>query len=291
MTGAGGILGGTSVYPFERFTERAKKTLTFAQEEAERSRHSYIGTEHILLGLLREQEGDAAEVLKELRIDIATVRQTIASVVGRTERIIIQQIIPTSRVKQVIEIAFDEARRMGHDSVDTGHLLMALVIEGEGIAAHVLEDMGARANVVVAELEKRWGLQPSGMGKRSQPKKMRFPALPRMRLAQMRTVAGFKPVPPAASDTETLHRLLTTPQFADLMRRRGFDVDRLVNELAKPPDQVVKLRADLAVARSHLADAVGQADYERAAQVQKTLNALSGRLKAAEHVWLKSISG
>ncbi|MGH7882751.1 MAG: ATP-dependent Clp protease ATP-binding subunit, partial [Candidatus Dormibacteraceae bacterium] len=140
-------------YPFERFTERAKKVLTLAQEEAERSHHSYIGTEHLLLGLLREGEGLAAKVLNNLGVEISKVRQTIESVLGRNERIIIQQIIPTSRVKKVIEISFEEARRMGHNYVGTEHLLLGLLIEGEGIAAHVLEDLGASLEKVRAEIE------------------------------------------------------------------------------------------------------------------------------------------
>ncbi|MEP7105526.1 MAG: ATP-dependent Clp protease ATP-binding subunit [Chloroflexota bacterium] len=142
------------MYPFERFTERAKKVLTLAQEEAERSHHSYIGTEHLLLGLLREGEGLAAKVLNNLGVEIGKVRQTIESVLGRNERIIIQQIIPTSRVKKVIEISFEEARRMGHNYVGTEHLLLGLLLEGEGIAAHVLEDLGATLDEVRAEIER-----------------------------------------------------------------------------------------------------------------------------------------
>src|SRR5713101_1095393 len=144
----------STMYPFERFTERAKKVLTLAQEEAERSHHSYIGTEHLLLGLLREGEGLAAKVLNNLGVEIGKVRQTIESVLGRNERIIIQQIIPTSRVKKVIEISFEEARRVGHNYVGTEHLLLGLLIEGEGIAAHVLEDLGATLEKVRSEIER-----------------------------------------------------------------------------------------------------------------------------------------
>lgn len=141
------------MYPFERFTERAKKVLTLAQEEAERSHHSYIGTEHLLLGLLREGEGIAARVLNNLGVEIDRVRSTIESVLGRNERIIIQQIIPTSRVKKVIEISFEEARRMGNNYVGTEHLLLGLLIEGEGIAAHVLDDLGANLEKVRGEID------------------------------------------------------------------------------------------------------------------------------------------
>jgi ATP-dependent Clp protease ATP-binding subunit ClpA len=142
------------MYPFERFTEHAKKVLTIAQEEAARSRHSYIGTEHILLGLLRDMDGVGAQVLINLGLDADQVRQTIESVLGRNERIIIQQIIPTSRVKKVIEISFEEARRMGNNYVGTEHLLLGLLVEGEGIAAHVLVDLGAPLAKVRAEIER-----------------------------------------------------------------------------------------------------------------------------------------
>jgi ATP-dependent Clp protease ATP-binding subunit ClpC len=141
------------VYPFERFTEKAKKVLTLAQDEAEKSHHSYIGTEHLLLGLLREGEGLAAKVLANLGVEIDKVRDTIDSVLGRNERIIVQQIIPTSRVKKVIEIAFEEAKRMNNTYVGTEHLLLGLLIEGEGIAAHVLEDLGANLDKVRHELD------------------------------------------------------------------------------------------------------------------------------------------
>ncbi|HUY55880.1 MAG TPA: ATP-dependent Clp protease ATP-binding subunit [Candidatus Nanopelagicaceae bacterium] len=141
------------MYPFERFTEKAKKVLTLAQDEAEKSHHSYIGTEHLLLGLLREGDGLAAKVLANLGVEIDKVRTTIESVLGRNERIIVQQIIPTSRVKKVIEIAFEEAKRMNNTYVGTEHLLLGLLIEGEGIAAHVLEDLGANLEKVRTELD------------------------------------------------------------------------------------------------------------------------------------------
>ncbi len=143
------------MYPFERFSASAKTALTLAQEEAERSSHSYIGTEHLLLGLLREGEGLAGKVLTNLGVEITKVRKAIESVLGRNERIIIQQLIPTSRTKKVIEIAFQEARDTGHQTVGTDHLLLALLTEGEGIAAHVLRDLGATLARVRAEVNRQ----------------------------------------------------------------------------------------------------------------------------------------
>ncbi len=139
------------IYPFERFTESAKRALTMAQEEAQRLHHPYIGSEHLLLGLLREDAGLAAKVLKNLGAEITTVRSTIESVLGRNEPVI-QQIAPTSRVKKVIEISFEEARLMGTNYVGTEHLLLGLLIEGEGVAAQVLGDLGANLDTVREEL-------------------------------------------------------------------------------------------------------------------------------------------
>jgi ATP-dependent Clp protease ATP-binding subunit ClpC len=143
------------VFPFERFTERAKKVLALAQEEAEKSHHSYVGTEHVLLGLLREGDGTAAKVLSNLGVEIDKVRRTVESLLGRDKRLVVQQqIIPTSRVKKVIEISFEEARRMGHNYVGSEHLLLGLLAEGEGIAAQVLQDLGASLDKVRAEIER-----------------------------------------------------------------------------------------------------------------------------------------
>ncbi|MGC2296495.1 MAG: Clp protease N-terminal domain-containing protein [Candidatus Dormiibacterota bacterium] len=141
------------MYPFERFTEKAKKALTLAQEEAQKSHHSYIGTEHLLLGLMREEEGLAAKALANLGVEIDKVRDTIDSVLGRNQQIIVEQIIPTSRVKKVIEFAFEEAKRMNSGHVGTEHLLLGLLIEGEGIAAHVLNDLGATLDQVRHEID------------------------------------------------------------------------------------------------------------------------------------------
>jgi hypothetical protein len=103
---------------------------------------------------MREEEGLAAKALASLGLEIGAVRSTIESVLGRNQRIIIQQIIPTSRVKRVIELAFEEARRMGNTYAGSEHLLLGLLVEGEGIAAHVLEDFGANLEKVRAEIDR-----------------------------------------------------------------------------------------------------------------------------------------
>ena len=143
-----------TMYPFERFSERAKKVLTLAQEEADRAHHSYIGTEHLLLGLMREHEGLGARVLADLGVDITTVRHAVEHVIGRNERVQIMQIIPTSRVKKVIEYSFEEAQRERRPLVGTEHLLIGLLIERDGIAGHILQDLGVTKDKVRAGVER-----------------------------------------------------------------------------------------------------------------------------------------
>lgn len=128
---------------FDRFTERARRVLSLAQEEAQRFQHNYIGTEHLLLGLIREGEGVGARVLRNMGVDLADVRQSVEKIIGRGDRVVLGgEIGLTPRAKKVMELAVDEARRMEHHYIGTEHLLLGLVREGEGIAAGVLENLG-----------------------------------------------------------------------------------------------------------------------------------------------------
>ncbi len=133
---------------FDKFTERARRVLSLAQEEAQRFQHNYIGTEHLLLGLVREGEGVAAQVLRKLGVELNKVRSTIEHIIGRGDRIVLGQIGLTPRAKKVIELAIDEARRLNHQYIGTEHLLLGLVREGEGIAAGVLESLGVNLEKV-----------------------------------------------------------------------------------------------------------------------------------------------
>jgi ATP-dependent Clp protease ATP-binding subunit ClpC len=128
---------------FERFTERARRVIILAQEEAKRLNHSAVGTEHILLGIIREGEGVASKVLESLNINPDRVRAEIESAIGRGERTPYEEVAFTPRAKKVLELALDEARRLGHNYIGTEHLLLGLIREGEGVAARVLEAMGA----------------------------------------------------------------------------------------------------------------------------------------------------
>ena len=127
---------------FEKFSERARRVLTIAQEEARKLNHNYIGTEHILLGLVREEEGVAAKVLTNLGASLNKVRQAVEFISGRGERPSTGETGLTPRAKRVIELAIDEARQLSHNYIGTEHLLLGLLREGEGVAAGVLDSLG-----------------------------------------------------------------------------------------------------------------------------------------------------
>ncbi|MDP6606961.1 MAG: ATP-dependent Clp protease ATP-binding subunit [Dehalococcoidia bacterium] len=136
---------------FDKFTERARRVLTLAQEEAQRFNHNYIGTEHLLLGLVREGDGVAAKVLSNLGVELNKVRSAVEFIIGRGDKQSSGEIGLTPRAKKVIELAVDEARRLSHSYIGTEHVLLGLVREGEGIAAGVLESLGVNLERVRGE--------------------------------------------------------------------------------------------------------------------------------------------
>jgi len=136
---------------FEKFSERARRVLSLAQEEAQRFNHNYIGTEHILLGLARETDGVAARVLSGLGVELSKVRSAVEFIIGRGERPSPGDIGLTPRAKKVIELAVDEARRLSHHYIGTEHLLIGIMREGEGVAAGVLESLGISLDKVRSE--------------------------------------------------------------------------------------------------------------------------------------------
>ncbi|HET6477731.1 MAG TPA: ATP-dependent Clp protease ATP-binding subunit [Dehalococcoidales bacterium] len=136
---------------FEKFSERARRVLTIAQEEARQMNHSYIGTEHILLGLAREEEGVAAKVLTSLGVSLSKIRSAVEFISSRGERPSTGETGLTPRAKRVIELAIDEARQLVHNYIGTEHLLLGLLREGEGVAAGVLDSLGVTLERARAE--------------------------------------------------------------------------------------------------------------------------------------------
>ena len=133
---------------FERFTDRARRVVVLAQDEARRLNHDYIGTEHLLLGLIHEGKGVAARVLEELGISLAAVRQQVEEIIGTGLEPPDGRIPFTPRAKKVLELSLREALQLGHDYIGTEHILLGLLREGDGVAAQVLVSLGADLNVV-----------------------------------------------------------------------------------------------------------------------------------------------
>jgi ATP-dependent Clp protease ATP-binding subunit ClpA len=137
---------------FERFTPRARQVVVLAQEEARALQHGYIGTEHLLLGLLREEEGVAAQVLGSLGVTIEAARARVLLIVGSGEEASGGQIPFTPRAKKVLELALRESKSLGHNDIGTEHILLGVVREGEGVAARVLLEFDADAEQVRNEV-------------------------------------------------------------------------------------------------------------------------------------------
>jgi ATP-dependent Clp protease ATP-binding subunit ClpC len=131
------------VLVFERFTDRARRVVVFAQEEARMLNHNYIGTEHILLGLIHEGEGVAARALEAMGISLDSARQRVEEIIGQGQAAPAGHIPFTPRAKKVLEEALREALQLGHNYVGTEHILLGLIREGEGVGAQVLRELGA----------------------------------------------------------------------------------------------------------------------------------------------------
>ena len=213
-------------YPFEQFTEDAKRVLVLAQEEAERAQLGFIATEHLLLGMLRLGSGSACRVLATLAVDATLVRNAIRVARGgkRTKS---RQLIPTSLVKRVVEISFEESQRMGTQRVHSGHLLAGLAVEGEGIAGIVLRDMGATADRVVAQVERE--LEAAERG----------PWVRRPKPPATNTADPFEPPPGVAAlrsklaSTRLLYQNAVAAKDGEHALRLASDVNRLGEELDK----------------------------------------------------------
>ena len=147
---AGVAAGAAAASRFDKFTEGAKRVLELAVEEAQRFNHNYIGTEHLLLGLARQEESAVGSegALGTLGVELHKVRRAVEFIIGRGDRIVTGDISLTPRSKRVVQLAIDEAGRLGHREITEQHLLLGLAKEGQGIAAGVLKSLGASTDAV-----------------------------------------------------------------------------------------------------------------------------------------------
>ena len=153
---------------FERFTERARRVVVLAQEEARMLNHNYIGTEHVLLGLIHEGEGVAARALESLGVSLDAVRQQVEEIIGQGQETPSGHIPFTPRAKKVLELSLREALQLGHEYIGTEHILLGLIREGDGVAAQVLVKLGADLNrvrqQVIQLLHGYQGQEPASAG-------------------------------------------------------------------------------------------------------------------------------
>jgi len=227
---------------FEKFSERARRVLSLAQEEAQRFNHNYIGTEHILLGLVRETEGVAARVLLNLSVELVKVRSAVEFIIGRGERPTPGEIGLTPRAKKVIELAVDEARRLSHHYIGTEHLLIGLMREGEGVAAGVLESLGVGLEKVREETNSIIQKQSSGQssGSRSNTRTSRTPALDELGVDLTKRAADGDLDPVVGRDSE-LQRVI------QILSRRTKNNPVLIGEPGVGKTAIVEKLAHLVV--------------------------------------------
>lgn len=256
-----------AMYPFERFSEQSKRVLTKAQEEAERSHKTYIGTEHLLIALFQVDGAVAPRILADLGVEIGSVRGAINEVLGSDPRIAIRQIIPTSRVKRVIEIAFEEARRWGDRHVGTDHLLLAVLIEGEGIAARVLVDLGVTQDRVRDEMSR---LSAAGLRQEALPPETPPPPHP---------TAGGMAMPDPYRMAHGLDDLTAVELLAALLERFGAG--------GPPPPRLLELIAELRRARQRKRAAVSADDYDAAKRHHEDEQRLQAEAAAELEAWRK----
>jgi ATP-dependent Clp protease ATP-binding subunit ClpA len=216
---------------FERFTERARQVVVLAQGEARALRHNYIGTEHLLLGLLREEEGLAARVLESLDITVEEVRAQVARIVGQGDEVTTGQIPFTPRAKKVLEISLREGLSLGHNYIGTEHILLGLVREGEGVGARVLRDFDADAETIRNEVIRRVSARPSG-----EPRPSPFPVVEGA-IDAVESASTFAVAARRAWEYE-IHRLETEATLsAETLNVLGADGWELVAVVAEPSGQ------------------------------------------------------
>jgi ATP-dependent Clp protease ATP-binding subunit ClpC len=230
-----------------RFTERAQRVILIAQEEAKRLNHDYVGTEHLLLGLIALGEGVAAQVLANLGVDLRRVRAEIEKIVGTGDNVMLLGEIPfTPRAKKVLELAVEEAQNMGHNYVGTEHLLLGLIREEEGVAARVLENLGVRLDVVREEVISLLG--------EGQPQQQQQPA------ASGGSGSSSKP----KSKTPTLDEfgrdltVLAREKKSDPVIGRSEEITRLVQILARRTKNNPVLIGDPGVGKTAIVEGLAQ---------------------------------
>ncbi|MDD5085204.1 MAG: ATP-dependent Clp protease ATP-binding subunit [Candidatus Omnitrophica bacterium] len=275
---------------FDRFTERARKVIILAKEEAKRFNHDYIGTEHILLGLIKEGESVAAAVLQNLGLSLDSIRLEVEKLVQFGPSTVVSGDIPfTPKAKKVIELAMDEARRLGHNYIGTEHLLLGLIKEGEGVASHVLMNLGLDLNKVRSEVIKLLGSSTpqAQMGTGGKPK-TKTPALDAFGrdLSQLARDGKLDPVVDRNDEIERVIQILArrTKNNPVLLGEAGVGKTAIVEGLAQRivAGNIPEVLTDKRIVVLDLAMMVAGTKYR--GQFEERIKAVMEEIRRAENV-------
>jgi ATP-dependent Clp protease ATP-binding subunit ClpC len=247
---------------FERFTDRARRVVVLAQEEARMLEHDYIGTEHLLLGLIREGEGVAAKALRALEVDLDTLHREVEALVGRGQQPSPGHIPFTPRAKKALELALRESVQLGHDYIGTEHLLLGLIREGDGPAAQVLKQRGIELNTVRQEVIRLLHGHQGREGRRG------------------RRVVWARPGGQGATLDEISHQLRV------LGARLTAIEEKLGIEESPARQRLRRVDAEIARVRRQKESAIDEQDFERAARLRDEEYRLLTDRRAAEGDWL-----
>ncbi|MCM8763684.1 MAG: AAA family ATPase, partial [Candidatus Omnitrophica bacterium] len=278
---------------FNRFTERARKVVLLAKEEARRFNHDYIGTEHILLGLIREGEGVAAAVLQNLGLNLEGIRLEVEKIVQPGPSTVVSGDIPfTPKAKKVIELAMEEARSLGHNYIGTEHLLLGLIREGEGVAAQVLINLGLDLTKVRRAVMELLGAGSSGSSMYGAPggQKTKTPALDAFGrdLTQLARENKLDPVIGRKEEIERVMQILSrrTKNNPVLLGEAGVGKTAIVEGLAQKivRGDVPEVLRDKRVITLDLALMVAGTKYR--GQFEERIKAVMDEIKRSENVIL-----
>jgi ATP-dependent Clp protease ATP-binding subunit ClpC len=273
----------------DRFTDRVRRVIYFARDEASRLQHDYIGTEHLLLGIVREGEGIAAKVLSKLDLDFEQIQQAVESMVTKSgASLTIGEIPFTPRAKRVLELAIEEARLLGHNYVGTEHLLLGLIREGEGVAAQVLSDLGVDRKRVREEVLKLLGPSTTMKTRKAKKEKSDSPNLDQFGrdLAQMARENKLDPIIGRDSEIERLIQVLTRRKKNNpvLIGEPGVGKTAIAEGLAQRivENQVPEILKDKRIVTLDLASVVAGTKYR--GQFEERLKSIINELRETDEI-------
>lgn len=271
---------------WEPFTERARRSIVLAQEEAQRLGNNYIGTEHLLLGIISEGESVAAKVLENLGVNLQKVRGEVEAIVGKGSQTTQQEMVFTPRAKRVIELAFEEARALAHNYIGTEHLLLGLVREGEGVAARVLSNLGIDPAKIRSEITKLLGVETTAAPQKERTKTPTLDSYGRD-LTDLANENKLDPVIGRADEIERVVQILSrrTKNNPALIGEPGVGKTAIVEGLAQKilKGEVPDLLRDKRVIALDLAGLVAGTKYrgefeERLKRVMEEIRAAAGEI-------------